>query len=169
MNRKILDALRLTIGGECPDWDLHIPSAQFSINSLNNSAIGMSPHAALYGVQPRSPFDLLKERNVIVHPLDSVFNNAVDRFQNLKRLLEDSNVTQKKYHDKNIKDTSFQVGDKVFVKRNVRRELNYKLGKKFDGPFSVLECLRADRYRVSRVGNDSDVRTVPVSHLKRSR
>lgn len=31
------------------------------------------------------------------------------------------------------------VGDEVFLKINVRNELNYRLGPKFEGPFRVIE------------------------------
>ena len=46
-NRKILEALRCTVGGEDPDWDKDISQVKFSLNSNFNESIGMSPHKAL--------------------------------------------------------------------------------------------------------------------------
>ena len=56
-NRKILEALRTTVGGEDPNWDRYLDYIRFSINSNNNDSIRMSPHKALYGVEVRNPFD----------------------------------------------------------------------------------------------------------------
>ena len=56
-NRKILEALRTTVGGEDPNWDRYLDYIRFSVNSSINSTVGVSPHKALYGVDLRNPFD----------------------------------------------------------------------------------------------------------------
>lgn len=40
------------------------------------------------------------------------------------------------------------VGDRVYVKINVRNQLNYKLGPKFEVPFSVVKAKKGNRFVV---------------------
>ena len=57
------------------------------------------------------------------------------------------------------------LGDKVFVKVNVRNELNYKLGPKFEGPYKVIECMEANKYRVQKE-NSTVEKVVHLSNMK---
>ena len=67
----------------------------------------------------------------------------------------------------NEKKNGKKIGlcDKVFVKVNVRNELNYKLGPKFEGPYKVIECMDANKYRV-RGENSTVGRVVHLSNIK---
>ena len=71
-NRNILEALRCTVGGEDPDWDKDISQVKFSINSNFNESIGMSPHKALFGIEPRNAFDLISQDSKCDEPVDTL-------------------------------------------------------------------------------------------------
>ena len=71
-NRKILEALRCTVGGQDPDWDKDISQIKFSINAGFNESIGMSPHKALYGVEPRNAFDLITQKSQCDEPVETL-------------------------------------------------------------------------------------------------
>lgn len=164
-NKKILEALRTTVGGEDPNWDLHLDYIQFSVNSNMNDSIKMSAHKALYGVNVRNPFDFFTGDRIREDTVGSLVRSAQDRFVTLRSNLGQAAETMtKKVNDKQSKRI-IQVGDKVFVKINVRNQLNYKLGPKFEGPFEVMESLIGNKFRVKNMENDAD-KVVHISQLK---
>ena len=165
-NRKILEILRCTLGGENPNWDQQLPSAQFTLNTSLHSSIGESPFVALYGVPARTPFDLVSQVPDTGDPLHSVMRNAQFRFSKLRERLQAANVIMKCKHDKRAQERTSQVGDKVFLKVLVRNERNYKLGKKFAGPFIVAERKGAKKFIVHKQDDNSDVREVHLDHIK---
>ena len=91
--------------------------------------------------------------------------SAQSRFNTLQlNLGEATEAMKRKVNDKQ-KRGEIEVGDRVFVKINVRNQLNYKLGPKFEGPYEVLEGLVGNRYRVRKVNEDL-VKVVHISQLK---
>ncbi|XP_066978829.1 uncharacterized protein [Macrobrachium rosenbergii] len=58
-NRKVTEALRMTVGGNGVNWDRYIPKVKHSTNSMFSDTIGMSPSEALLGCSVRGAFDLL--------------------------------------------------------------------------------------------------------------
>ncbi|XP_066982185.1 uncharacterized protein [Macrobrachium rosenbergii] len=58
-NRRVIEALRMTVGGNDVNLDRYIPQVQHSINSMVSDIIGMSPNEALFGYPTRGTFDLL--------------------------------------------------------------------------------------------------------------
>ena len=164
-NRKILEAMRMAIGGQDPNWDNCLDYVRFAVNCTHHSAIGMSPHKALYGVDVRSPFDLLEVPRGCIEPIKSLVNTAKNRFQTLKECIG-------KYNEKMVEKANpeqgifqFEKGDQVFVKINVRNELNYKLGPRYEGPFVVVGKLTGDKYRLKDL-RDNSKRIVHMASMK---
>nr|XP_045587288.1 uncharacterized protein LOC123749218 [Procambarus clarkii] len=54
-NKKVLDALRVTVNRDSHKWDELMPLVQCSINSSVNSSIGDTPHFVLFGTDMRFP------------------------------------------------------------------------------------------------------------------
>ena len=164
-NRKILENLRTTVGGSDPNWDSQIDYVRFSINTALSESIGMSPHKALYGVDVRNPFDFFTSPVKCSDPIGTVVQNAKNRFLTLRNNLQEA--SEKMTQKVNLKQgkSKVSVGDKVFVKVNVRNELNYKMGVKFEGPYIVKEKLIANKFRVVRE-SDQVEKVVHCSHLK---
>ena len=164
-NRKILEALRTTVGGQDPNWDRFIDYVRFSINSALNESIGMSPHEALYGVEVRNPFDFFSVPVKCEEPVDTLLRSAQNRFAVLRENLGGATEAMKKRVNVGRNKGELFFGDKVYVKINVRNQLNYKLGPKFEGPFEVIDHLVGNRYRVKRVDTEVE-KVVHVSQLK---
>ena len=164
-NRKILEALRTTVGGQDPNWDRYISYIRFSVNSALNESIGMSPHEALYGVSVRNPFDFFSVPQNCEEPVKTLVLSAQNRFATLRRNLEGSAQAMEKRVNQRHKPVRVGLGDKVFVKVNVRNQLNYKLGPRYEGTYEVVEVLVGNRYRVRLVNGGSE-RVVHVSQLK---
>ena len=165
-NRKLLEILRCNLGGNDPHWDEQLPAAQFCLNTSLHSSIGEAPYTALYGVPARTPFDIDFKVPKGDDPLRNVLDNAQFRFDKLRRKLLESNVIMKRHHDKKAIDRVPKVGDKVFLKVPVRNELNYKLGKKFEGPFVIKDRIGAKKYIVANESNTEDLRKVHLDHIK---
>ena len=164
-NRKILEALRTTVGGEDPNWDRYLDYIRFSVNSSINSTVGVSPHKALYGVELRNPFDFFGISSIKDDTVDTLVKSAQDRFLALRNNLgESTDNMKKKVNDKQTK-REIVVGDRVYVKINVRNQLNYKLGPKFQGPFQVIEGLIGNKYKVKCLESEIE-KVVHLSQLK---
>ena len=164
-NRKILEALRTTVGGEDPNWDRYLDYIRFSINSNSNDSIKMSPHKALYGVEVRNPFDFFSLSRVHEDTVDTLVRTARDRFLALRNNLGESAENMKRKVNSRQSKRNIEIGDWVYVKLKVRNQLNYKLGPKFEGPFEVIESLVGNKYRVRNL-EDKVEQIVHISQLK---
>lgn len=58
-NRKVLKALRVTVGGNDNNWDRYLNVVRHSINTTVSDTTGMSPVEALFSYPVRGAFDLL--------------------------------------------------------------------------------------------------------------
>ena len=167
VNRKVLDILRVNIGGMDPNWDIAIPTVSSTLNNNYHTSIRMSPHEAVYGIPARSPFHILTPTNNLSDPLKDIIDVSRSRFQTLYQNLLQAQVLMKNAHDKKAKDTKpYQEGDIVYVQVYVRKGLNWKLLPKFEGPFIVIEVLVGNRLRIRNQSDPTDVRTVSVSHVR---
>ena len=72
----------------------------------------------------------------------------------------------KRKHDKKAHDRIPRIGDKVYAKVLAPNELNYKLGKKFLGPYTVTERTGLKKYTITNDEDPNYVRTVHIEHLK---
>ena len=57
MNRTMEEMLRAYVNEQGNDWDLHLPSCQFSYNTSVQSSTGLTPFRLSYGIDARSPID----------------------------------------------------------------------------------------------------------------
>ena len=163
-NRKILEALRMTVGGQDPTWDRLLDYVQFSLNAAVHSSIGMSPHEALFGVKVREPFDLLTVPKGD-ETLSVLLSTAKERFEKLRSNLRASSEAMVDKVNSSLSDKKLSVGDIVYVKVNVRNQLNYKLSPKFEGPFEVVKELVGNNYKVWSREHDF-YKSAHISQLK---
>ena len=66
---------------------------------------------------------------------------------------------------KNAYEKQFQIGDIVYVKRNIRAGPNYKLLSRYEGPYHIVEKLFANKYKVRHMYDDS-LRVVHADKIK---
>ena len=164
-NRKVLEALRVTVGGQDPNWDEYLDYVRFSINSNFSDSIKMSPHRALYGVEMRNPFDFFNYGKVDEVSVDTLMRTVHERFSTLRSNLGDSTEKMKEKVNSQQSTREIDVGDKVYMKLRVRNQLNYRLGPKFEGPFEVTERLVGNKFKLRGL-DDDEIRVVHVSQLK---
>ena len=167
LNRKILEILRSTIGGTDTNWDVNLNAVQLTLNTSYHSSIKESPHTALFGVPARSPFDIsIPTHDRTDDYVTSLMKNAHLRFECLQQKLIESDIIQKKHKNTKAKENIVNVGDTVYMKKNVRNELNYKLGRKFQGPYKVLEKIGINKFKLQSCSNEEVTKPVHVSQIK---
>ncbi|XP_064098151.1 uncharacterized protein LOC135209386 [Macrobrachium nipponense] len=138
-NRKVLEALRKTVGGNDKNWDRYIDVVRYNINTMVCDSIKTSPFEALFGCQARGTFDLLTIPHHREDTIEALISTVKERHTCLNRNLMATTREMVERSNSRTSDVKIKVGEKVFLKINVRNELNYKLGPKFEGPFRVVE------------------------------
>ena len=164
-NRKLLEVLRLQIGANEVNWDRGLPQCMWVINSCPHSILKTSPYEALFGFLPSSPFDINVVSSELPEPMKSDFQCANARFKLLRDRLTNMEILQ----GRECGDThqaSRNVGDKIYIKKPVRKGMNYKLDDMFEGPYEVLRILRAGRVVIQRGLNET--RTVTEDQIRKS-
>ncbi|GJZ13157.1 transposon ty3-I gag-pol polyprotein [Tanacetum coccineum] len=112
-NRTLGSLLRALITTNLKQWEDLLPQAEFAYNRAPNKTTGLSPFMIVYGLNPKTPLDL------VVLDTSSKFNpEASDRAADIKALhqhihdkITKSNELLKYRRDKGRKHILFQPGD----------------------------------------------------------
>ena len=166
--RKLLDVLRVNIGSNDPNWDLHIPSAQMCINTSYHKSIGETPHKALYGFEPRFPYEIPTSPISPVYnedPIEIRVRNAQIMFNKLGKALESSKVTMVKSKNKRAKEHSYKINDKVYLRNPTRSGLNYKLDSTYTGPYLITRIIQ-NRVTLQLIADKKIVKEAHSDQLK---
>jgi hypothetical protein len=153
-NRTVLDALAATSADvETTKWDVNIDRVQLGMNSIRNQS---TPAEVLLGIQLSTNGDRLRA--------------------NVAKRLEANRSKQDAYFNKKRKAApSYLIGDKVLVKVTSYPAdgESKKLKEKFKGPFTVVEVIGNDQYKVKEeLGSERcrrDARyagTIGAEHLR---
>jgi hypothetical protein len=71
-----------------------------------------------------------------------------------------------RYHDRNVRETSFNVGDLV-LRRIQKTDGMHKLSAPWEGPFIVTEVISPSTYRLQRGDGQGVPNPWNVEHLRR--
>lgn len=151
-NSVVMTFLRAFVTSK-PRWDKLLPLAEFVYNSSHHDSIGMSPFELDLGWKPRSPLDMIVNQGGVGQGDGTVGRAVGDEFsshlkhvmEKATRVMEDSQVKQKLYADKQRKKHSFAAGQMVFLSTshlpatysNVFGNLSNKLQHRWAGPFRI--------------------------------
>lgn len=147
-NQQLDQSLRFYVAKHQDDWDVHLPAVDFAHNATWHSAIGMCPIKAATGRDPRTPLDQMDPKEQTVgttnDPADQASRLVLEAAQAQKEAVRMSTATQNKMKDqadKSRRETDFQVGDKVFLRKKgfVTNSPTTKLDSQFVGPFKIIE------------------------------
>jgi len=151
-HRTIQDILSKYVQSNQKDWDIHLPLAIFAINTSVQQSTKYSPFELLFGRKPNLPvdamLDLTLNTDTIPVPVAKLQAIRTEASDNLARAQE----AQKVIHDKNRKDITFEVGDKVFIYTPIQKpERSRKLTLQWRGPYIITEKRSALNYIVKPV------------------
>jgi hypothetical protein len=158
-NGMVLHALKDHIYNDASNyatrWLAELPHVIWGLRTQVSSATGFSPFFLFYGSEAVSPTGVAfgapriqfyeegeaeKTRRV---DLDSLEEQRLAVA--MRQARHDQELRQ--YHDRNVKDTSFNVGDLV-LRRIQKTDGMHKLSSPWEGPFIVTEVVSPSTYRL---------------------
>ncbi|KAF7841378.1 Transposon Ty3-G Gag-Pol polyprotein [Senna tora] len=153
VNRCLEQYLRSFTSDFPHKWYNFLPWAELWYNSTFHSAIGMSPYKALYGVAT-SPLPGYDSGSCVVESVDELLQERLRIQETLKFNLSKAQARMKKQADKKRQDREFTIGDYVLIKfhhykqSSATNRLNYKLSKRFFGPYFIEQCVGKVAYKL---------------------
>ncbi|KAJ9556187.1 hypothetical protein OSB04_010801 [Centaurea solstitialis] len=117
-----------------------------------HSSIGMAPFEALYGRKCRTPTCWLEAgEKQFAGP--EIIQETADKVKGIRERLKAAQDRQKSYADKKRRPVEFQVGERVMLKVSpwkgiIRFGKRGKLSPRFLGPFTILEKVGLQAYRL---------------------
>ncbi|VFQ91119.1 unnamed protein product [Cuscuta campestris] len=153
VNRGLEQYLRAFTYERPSKWALFLPWAELALNCSHHEGIGMSPFKALYGRDPPLLFSTLSVR-ARTPEVEAVLQERADLLNDLKAHLSKMQNRMRAQANKHRRDVSFAVGDRVLLKlqpyrqHSAGRPLSAKLGRRYYGPFEILERVGSVAYRL---------------------
>ena len=176
VHRTLLDSLSKMCSLDQKDWDVVLSEATWAYNCTPHSSTGFSPYFLMHGRDPMTGLDIVLSRtpttpqskkecaSEVIRRLEKAFPEA------LKQIRE-AQERMKKYYDQDRKDTSFEEGHLVLLKRPSVDQLQgqrRKLYRPWKGPYRVRRIIGAARLvaEVQHMSNPNDIQRVSVHRLK---
>ena len=152
-NGTLKAMLKKTAAEEGKDWDRLLPYLLFAYREVPQASTGFSPFELVYGRNVRGPLDILKESWVAkTRSPESVVSYVLmiqERLQKLRDIvrenLENAQVTQKQWYDRNARHREFKPGDQVLI---LLPTSNNKLLAEWRGPYPIMRKVSDVNYEV---------------------
>jgi hypothetical protein len=155
----VLDALKKwlhdaanSIGGM---WIKELPNALWGPRTQPSKPTGQSTYFLVYGFEAILPADVIWDSPVVEHYDEGVSEDSrrvdIDRIEEARcaALFQSARYLEgiRRYHDRNVKECSFNVGDLVL--RHIQNtEGLHKPSSPWEGPFTVAKVTGPGSYRL---------------------
>jgi hypothetical protein len=155
----VLDALKKRLhdatnskGGK---WIKELPNALWGLRTQPSKPTGQSPCFLVYGFEAILPTDVMWDSPAVEHYDEGVSEDSrrvdFDRLEEARcaALVQSARYLEgiRRYHDRNVKERSFKVGDLV-LRRIQNTEGLHKLSSPWEGPFTVAKVTGPRSYRL---------------------
>ena len=136
------------------DWDEHLGTCEFAINSSQHAGTRCIPFKVVYGTLPAIPLDhdLHQLQDNKVQSVDDLIRSRQISLQDAKKNIIDANEASSKQANKHRRDIEFAVGDYVYLKTSnitLPQWLSRKLAAQWIGPFPVESVVSRVAYRLT--------------------
>jgi hypothetical protein len=172
VNQILEDMLRACALQYRRSWDKSLPYAEFSYNNSYQESLKMAPFEILYGHRCRTPLFWSETGEWKVFGPD-ILQEVEKQFCMVRKNMRIAQSRQKSYADHRRMESSFEVGDYVYLKvspmRGLRRfKVRGKLALRFIGPCKITEKRDEVAYQSELPSQMSNVHDVfHVSQLKK--
>jgi hypothetical protein len=165
-NEIVLDALKKclhdaanTKGGK---WIKELPNALWGLRTQPTKPTGQSPYFLVYGSEAILPADVMWESPAVEQYDEGISEDNrrvdIDRLEeaHCASLVQFSRYLEgiRRYHDRNVKERSFNIGDLV-LRRIQNTEGLHKLSSPWEGPFSIAKVTGPGSYRLQTLEGDN--------------
>jgi hypothetical protein len=176
-NGMVLQALKDCIYDNASNyatrWLAELPHVIRSLRTQVSPATGISPFFLVYGSEAILPTDVTfrasriqfyeegeaeQTRHIDLDSLEEQRLTAV-----MRQARQDQQL--RRYHDRNVRETSFNVGDLV-LKRIQKTDGMHKLSAPWEGPFIVTEVISPSTYRLQWGDRQGVPNPWDVEHLQ---
>jgi hypothetical protein len=158
LKKRLHDATN-TKGGK---WIKELPNALWGLRTRPTKPTGQSPYFLVYGSEAILLADVMWE-SLAVEQYDegiSEDNKQVDidglEEARCAALVQSARYLEgiRRYHDRNVKERSFNIGDLV-LHRIQNTEGLHKLSSPWEGPFSIAKLTGPGSYRLQTLEGDN--------------
>jgi hypothetical protein len=158
-NGMVLDALKKrlhdasnTKGGK---WIKELPNAHWGLHTQPTKSTGQSPYFLVYGTEAILPADIMWDSPAVEQYDEGISEDSrrvvIDGLEEARcaALVQSARYLEgiRCYHDRNVKERSFNVGDLV-LRRIQNTEGLHKLSSPWEGPFTVAKVTGPGSYRL---------------------
>lgn len=162
VNRTLEDTLSKYTNQNQTDWDIHLPSCTFALNTAVHASTQYSPYQIVFGRQPTLPIDVLFD----VPSIPYVEKSQKVRDKVKENLLHAQQLYASKYNAKrSVKN--YPVNSKVMIADWAPKPgLSKKLLPKFKGPYRILKQISPLNYRVKHMSSAQKPFITHVNRMK---
>jgi hypothetical protein len=155
----VLDALKKRLhdaanskGGK---WIKELPNALWGLRTQPSKPTGQSPYFLVYGSEAILPAYVIWDSPAVEQYDEGVSEDSrrvdIDGLEEARcaALVQSARYLEgiRRYHDRNIKERSFNVGD-LILRRIQNTEGLHKLSSPWEGPFTVAKVTGPGSYRL---------------------
>ena len=158
LNRTLCTSLAKYVQLYKQDWDHFLPSILFAYRTMRQNTTHFEPFYLTYGRQVITPIDIEMEpanqsestlETEIVRRACSIIDKLEVNREIALQNIQKSQVKQKEHYDKNKVQKSFQIGDKVLMKRMETQHWHHdKFGEKWKDPYYIHNVFDKGTYKL---------------------
>jgi hypothetical protein len=146
----VLDALKKRLhdaaNSKGDKWIKELPNALWGLRTQPSKTTGQSPYFLVYGSEAILPADVMWDSPAVEQYDEGISEDSrrvdIDGLEEARcaALVQSAKYLEgiRRYHDRNVKERSFNVGDLV-LRRIQNTEGLHKLSSPWEGPFTVAK------------------------------
>jgi hypothetical protein len=151
LKKRLHDAAN-TKGGK---WIKELPNALWGLRTQPSKPTGQPPYFLVYSSEAILPADVMWDSPVVEQYDEGISEDSrrvdIDGLEEARcaALVQSARYLKgiRRYHDRNVKERSFNVGDLV-LRRIQNTEGLHKLSSPWEGPFTVAKVTGPGSYRL---------------------
>jgi transposase InsO family protein len=177
-NGMVLDALKKRIhdtantkGGK---WIKELPKALWELRTQPSKPTGQSPYFLVYGSEAILPTDVMWDSPAVEQYDEGISEDSrrvdIDGLEEARcaALVQSARYLKgiRCYHDRNVKERFFNVGD-IVLRRIQNTERLHKLSSPWEGPFTVAKVTGPGSYRLQTLEGEDVNKSWNIDQLCR--